>query len=120
MSLKTPKNLLIVGAVVAALLTGTILLGNYANIMPCKSYVASQVKAGQAPCCPAESCPDKCCLACPQAENCPDKCCAACCPEKAEGCCPKESEGCCPKIAEGCCPVKAESSCTEEAKTCCR
>ena len=100
MSIKIPQNLLIIGAVVAALLAGTILLGNYANIVPCKSYAALQVKAGQVPCCPAESCPDKCCITCPQAQNCPDKCCADCCPAD-------------------CCPKKAKSSCAEEAKTCC-
>jgi len=107
MSLKTPKNLLIIGAVAAALLAGTILLGNYANIMPCKFYAASQLNPGQAQCCPADKCPDKCCITCPQAENCPDKCCAACCPQKDEGCCPKEAEGCCPKIDESCCPKKS-------------
>jgi len=93
MSLKTPKNLLIIGAVAAALLAGTILLGNYANIMPCKFYAASQLNPGQAQCCPADKCPDKCC--------------AACCPQKDEGCCPKEAEGCCPKIDESCCPKKS-------------
>lgn len=103
MGLKTPQSLLIIGAVVVALLAGTILLGNYANILPCKFYAASQPKAGQAACCPAENCPDKCCITCPQAENCPDKCCAACCPEEAESCCPKEAEGCCPKETKPCC-----------------
>ena len=104
MSLKTPQSLLIIGAVVAALLAGTILLGGYANIVPCKFYAASQSKAGQAPCCPAENCPDKCCITCPQAENCPDACCKDCCPKVAEGCCPKEAEGCCPAEAKPCCP----------------
>ncbi|MHC4173735.1 MAG: hypothetical protein ACYTBX_13900 [Planctomycetota bacterium] len=119
MSLKNPKNLLIIGAVAAALLAGTILLGNYANILPAGSDTGSQAEASQAT--------DQ--TSCPMAKACPlesdaKACCSkeaeGSCPKKAEGCCPKEADGCCPKKAEGCtvkaegsCPVKAESSCTE-------
>ena len=55
MSLKNPKNLLIIGAVIIALLAGTVLLANYANILPGSSEADSQVKT-----CPAAggtSCP---------------------------------------------------------------
>jgi len=48
MSLKNPKNLLIIGAVVIALLAGTVLLANYANILPARSGAGSQAKT-----CPA-------------------------------------------------------------------
>jgi len=37
MSLKNPRNLLIIGAVVIALLAGTVLLASYANILPTRS-----------------------------------------------------------------------------------
>jgi len=48
MSLKNPRNLLIIGAVVMALLAGTVLLANYANILPARFNTGSQAKA-----CPA-------------------------------------------------------------------
>lgn len=54
MSFKNPKNLLIIGAVIVALLAGTVLLANYANILPGSSDADSQVEAspatGQTPC----------------------------------------------------------------------
>ena len=138
MSLKAPQNLLIIGAVVAALLAGTILLGNYASILP----AGSQTEAGQTTCqtsCPAaKTCPSETqnvTSGCPQeaaagfdAKTCPlgrtEPCCAeedkgCCCPKKAEGNCPKIAEGCCPKIAADCCPKVAASSCPKEAKSCC-
>lgn len=118
MSLKSPQNLLIIGAVVAALLAGTILLGNYANILPACSDTGSQAEAAQAT--GQTSCPiAKAHLA--EAQNvkvCPREDAAgfdakACPLGRTEPCCVEEAEGCCPKEAEGCCPVKAESSCTE-------
>ena len=48
MSFKNPKNLLIIGAVVIALLAGTVLLASYANILPARSGACSQAKT-----CPA-------------------------------------------------------------------
>ena len=48
MSLTKPKNLLIIGAVTVALLAGTVLLANYANILPGSSDADSQVKTCQA------------------------------------------------------------------------
>ena len=123
MSLKNPQNLLIIGAVVAALLAGTILLGNYANILPADSDSGAQteaqnVKAG----CPREAAAGFDAKTCPLGRT--EPCCAeegegCCCPKKAEGCCPKVAEGCCPKIAEGCCPAEAEGCCPAEAEGCC-
>ena len=124
MSLKNPKNLLIIGAVVAALLAGTILLGNYANILPASSDAGSQAKTS--PAAGGTSCPvakavfaENAQANCAQkvaagfdAEACPLGRTEPCCAEEAEGSCPKKAEGC-PVKAEGSCPVKAESSCTE-------
>jgi len=141
MSLKNPQNLLIIGAVVAALLAGTILLGNYASILPADSDTGSEAEAAQAtgqtscPMAKAHLAEARDVKACPReaaagfdAKTCPlgrtEPCCAeegegCCCPKKAEGCCPKEAEGCCPKEAEGCCPKEAEGCCPKEAKPCC-
>ncbi len=95
MSLKTPKNLLIIGAVVAALLAGTILLGNYANILAACSDTGSQAEASQAT--DQTSCPmAKACPLGSDAKACPLGCTKPCCAEKAEGCCPAEAKPCCP------------------------
>ncbi len=129
MSLKNPKNLLIIGAVVAALLAGTILLGNYANILPAGSDTGSQA-TGQTSCpiakahlaeaqnvkagCPREAAAGFDAKTCPLgsgANACPPGCTKPCCAEEAEGCCPKEAEGCCPKEAEPCCPAEAKPCC---------
>lgn len=48
MSLKNPKHLLIIGAVVVALMVGTVLLASYTNILPGNSDADSQVKTCQA------------------------------------------------------------------------
>ena len=122
MSLKTPKSLLIIGAVVVALLAGTILLGNYANILPAGSDTSSQPEAQNVKACPREAAAGFDAKTCPLGRT--EPCCAeeaegCCCPKKAEGCCPKEAEGCCPKEAEGCCPKEAEGCCPKEAEGCC-
>jgi len=132
MSLKTPQNLLIIGAVVAALLAGTILLGNYANILPACLNTGSQAEAAQAtgqtscPMAKAHLAEAQNVKACPRedaagfdAKTCPLGRTEPCCAEEGEDCCPKKAEGCCPKEAEGCCPKLAASSCPAEAKTCC-
>ncbi len=63
MSLKNPKHLLIIGAVVVALMVGTVLLANYANILPGSSDADSQAKTCQAadstPCAEAKACPSE-------------------------------------------------------------
>jgi len=57
MSLKNPKHLLIIGAVVVALMVGTVLLGNYANILPARSGTQAKTcqAAGGTPCSGAET-----------------------------------------------------------------
>ena len=111
MSLKNPKNLLIIGAVIVALLAGTVLLANYANILPAKSDVSSQV-TGSTPCPGAKACPfgrtEPCCAGeakpgcCPKV--CPPDCTKPCCAgEAAPSGCPMAgmsaaaNSGCCPK-----------------------
>lgn len=136
MSLKTPRSLLTIGAVVVALLAGTILLGNYGKILPAGSGSGAQAEAQNVKACPrkaaagfdAKSCPlgrtepccaDECCKACCPAECCPDRCCPdECCPDKCcKACCPAE---CCPdKCCEDCCPENAEGCCAKETKPCC-
>jgi hypothetical protein len=100
MSLKVSKNLVIGGAIVVALLVGTVLLGNYANILPADS--GSQAKtclaAGSTSRCAGEAAPGCCPKVCPP--DCTKPCCAG---EAAPGCCPMAgmsaatNSGCCPK-----------------------
>ncbi|MHC4632004.1 MAG: hypothetical protein ACYS9C_12150, partial [Planctomycetota bacterium] len=108
MSLKNPQNLLIIGAVVAALLAGTILLGNYASNLPAGSDTGSQAEA--TPATEQTSCPmAKARLAeAGDVKVCPREAAAgfdtkACPLGRTEPCCAEEAEGCCPKKAEGCC-----------------
>ncbi len=118
MSLKNPKHLLIIGAVVVALLIGTVLLANYANILPALSGAGSQAKtcpaaggtswpvaqaafAENAKVYSAEKTATGCC---PKAN--PSGCTKPCCAEETTtGCCPMSSpsattnSGCCPKTS---------------------
>ncbi len=128
MRLKDTKNVLSIAAVVVALMSGTVLLGNYTNILSARSDTDSQPTACQAKAsacsatkaCSAEkaecgsvakTCPadaSKACCAesgdCPKTaceEGCTKPCCAG---EAKEDCCPKSDAsaaktGCCPKIA---------------------
>ena len=138
MSLKNTKNLLIVAAVVVAVLAGTVLLGNYTNILStgsqpiaCQATKSSTCTASQAFF--ADSAEEECTrkAECGSAEKtCPldptKPCCAV---EGTPGCCPKTDcpadcdkpccveSGSCPKTeASGCCP-KADA--TAAAKTGC-
>lgn len=136
MSLKKPKNLLIIGAVIVALLAGTVLLGNYTNILPIGSNTDSQVKTCQAesntPCSGAKTCfAENANVECARkaeagsdAKVCPfgrtEPCCAgdattSCCPAK---CCPDECENCCcpDECDKCCCPKTCPPDCT---KPCC-
>ena len=135
MSLKNTKNLLIVAAVVVAVLAGTVLLGNYTNILSSASETNSQPKTCQAAknatCAASQAfsaenakveCAQK--AACGSAEKtCPLDSSKPCCAES--GSCPKTecpadcdkpccageaAPGCCPKSSDaaaktGCCPV---------------
>ncbi len=101
MSLKNPKNLLIIGAVVVALLAGTVLLANYANILPGSSDADSQAKTCQAA--GGTSWPAAKAVFAENAEVCSAK-------KSAPGCCPKANPSGCTKpccageAAPGCCP----------------
>jgi len=113
MSLKNTKNLIIIAAVVVAVLAGTVLLGNYTNILSTGSDTGSQPKACQATgstACTASQavfaqnaeieCAGK--TECGSvAKTCPADASKPCC--AVTGSCPKES-GSCPKTAceEGC------------------
>ena len=141
MSLKNPKHLLIIGAVVVALMVGTVLLGNYANILPARSGTQAKTcqAAGGTPCSGAETkscsagasqvafaqqtgagfdakaCPlgrtEPCCAGEDTTNCCP----AMCCPEDCENCCCPAK--CCPdKCGKCCCPKLCPPDCT---KPCC-
>ncbi len=131
MSVKTTSNLLIIGAVAIALLAGSVLLADYANILSVRS--GSQAKSCQAgggtPCCgakvstnesaqavfaqqagagfDAEACPlgrtEPCC-----AGDVKESLCGKTCPlDGTKPCCAEEGvKGCCPKpcCPEPCCP----------------
>ena len=149
MNLKKPKNLLIIGAVIVALLAGTVLLGGYANILPAGSDTGSQAKTCQAAggtlCCGAKVSSNESAQAafaqqtgagfdakaCPlgRTEPCCDgdatKCCcpAKCCPDKCDKCCcPKL---CPPNCTKPCCVGEAATGCCPitsppaAANTCC-
>ncbi|MFB0554504.1 MAG: hypothetical protein ACETWQ_14460 [Phycisphaerae bacterium] len=131
MSLKNPKNLLIIGAAVIALLAGTVLLASYANILPARSGAGSQAKtcpaAGGTTCCGAKvSSNENAQVAFAQqtgagfdTEACPlgrtEPCCAG---ELVPGCCPKTcppdcTKPCCAgEAAPDCCPMSSPSATT--------
>ncbi len=110
MSLKNPKNLLIIGAVVVALMAGTVLLANYANILPGSSDADSQVEAspatGQMPWCSVQNSLGQSDIGCCPAQNSPGQSDEGCCPPK---CCPDDCENCC--CPEKCCPNKCGKCC---------
>jgi len=127
MSLKNTKNLITIAAVVVAVLAGTVLLGNYTNILStdaqpksCQATKSATCTASRAffaensegacaqkaACGSAEkTCPldsgKPCCAesgSCPKTD-CPADCTKPCCAgEAAPACCPKsDSSACCPK-----------------------
>ncbi len=116
MSLKNPKHLLIIGAVVVALMVGTVLLANYANILPAGSDADSQVEAspatGQTPCPAAKACPSE-----STKSGCAGEATTTSCP-----CCPKvcSSEStkpdCAGEATTGGCPMSSPPATTN---TCC-
>jgi hypothetical protein len=133
MSLKSPKNLVIFVGIVAALLVGTVLLGNYANIVTAESNIDSQAKTEQAtfPTCPKAKAhfAENTKTSCPQAgagfdaEACPLGRTKPCCAEDVakSGCgkpCPLDcTKPCCAEQTKtGCCPMSGQSQTTS---TCC-
>jgi len=128
MSLKNTKNLVIIAAVVVVALTaGTVLLGNYTNILStgsqpktCQATKSATCTASQAffaentegectrkaecgsetKTCPLD--PSKPCCAQEASKECPPDCAKPCCAiEAAPGCCPKSDVS---AAATGCCP----------------
>lgn len=115
MSFKNPKNLIVIGCVVAALLAGTVLLGGYANSKataeaPAKACQATNSDAG----CPAKANQAAFaqvsgdvqtatgCSETPCGEECTKPCCAE---DTPKGCCgSSESTGC---------PMKATKTAAE-------
>ena len=99
MNFKNQKNLMVMISVVAALLTGTVLLGAYAGIKPAGTGSESTVKGCNGTPCTTE-CPKPCCSE-KSAEGCdnpcPIPCPKPCCAEDApKGCCgTAETTGCC-------------------------
>ncbi|NQT02193.1 MAG: hypothetical protein HQ580_09230 [Planctomycetes bacterium] len=134
MSLKNTKNLLIIAAVVVALMAGTVLLGNYTNILSTGSQPKTCQATGSA-CCPAanaffaenanvessktaeggavtKTCPLDGTKPCCAGEAKPDCCPKTCPPDCTKPCCAGEAApGCCPKsdasatANTGCCPA---------------
>jgi hypothetical protein len=134
MSLKNPRNLVIIGAVVAALLVGTVLLGGYANIISAESDAGSQAEACLAT--NSKTCPiTKACLAENEKVSCAQKAGAGfdaeTCPlGRTEPCCAEEIKSLCGKSCPldctmPCCAGEAVSGCCEKSqtsetsKTCC-
>lgn len=139
MSLKVSKNLVIGGAIVVALLVGTVLLGSYANILPagsgsqaktCLAASGTSCPAAQAgfdakdcplgrtePCCAGDvteslcgkTCPADSTKPCCAGEAVPDCCPMLCPPDCTEPCCTGEA-------VPGCCPKVCPPDCT---KPCC-
>ena len=105
MSQKNTKNLLIIAAVVVALLAGTVLLGNYTNILSTGSKADSQPKTCQAAkstACTAsqavfaETTEGECTRTVEDeavAKTCSSDCTKPCCAGEAKtGCCPKSGD----------------------------
>lgn len=115
MSIKNTRNLLIIGGVIVALLAGTVLLGNYTNILSansepktCQGTKSTACSASQAVF--ASSAEGECAqkAECGSAEKtCPLDSTKPCCAEK--GTCPKTD--CPPDCTKPCCAGEAEASC---------
>ena len=105
MSLGKQKNLIILGAVAAALLVGGVLVADYTDVLPGRTKACDQAKA-----CPSDEacCADKADGECAKklAGECGDSP-AGC--EKPAGCC-EDAAGGCDKAATGCCAAKAEAA----------
>jgi hypothetical protein len=98
MSLKNTKNLLIIAAVVVALMAGTVLLGNYTNILSTgsRSKTCQATKSGGCPASQAFFAENAGTICAQKAEcrsvakTCPPDCIKPCCAgEDVPSCCPK-------------------------------
>ncbi len=138
MSLEKQKNLIILGAVAAALLVGGVLVADYADVLPGRTKACEQGKTcplGEAmpcfaveaagfpqvaaateaapaeACCGAEKPAGACCNPGADCDTCEKP--AGGCDKAAEGC--EKPEGCCEgakpaEAAAGCCAAKAEAA----------
>lgn len=107
MSLKNPKHLLIIGAVVVALMVGTVLLASYTNILPGSSDADSQVEASPATgeaCSAAKACSTENAKVC-SAEQTTTSCSKKPCPSESTKpeCAGEATKNCCgnPCLSEG-------------------
>ena len=133
MSLKNTKNLLVIAAVVVAVLAGTVLLGNYTNILStgsqpktCQATKNATCAASQAifaqnaegECARKDECgsaektcpldPTKPCCAQEGSKECPADCAKPCCAgEEAPDWCPKSDAT---AAKTGCCPVASTTT----------
>ncbi len=115
MSIKAPKNIVILGVVIAAVLACTVLLANYSNILPAGADDTAQVKSCQAgaggPACGMASA-QKQALACCAAQSCPSDCDKACCAEGGQAVCPLGvRKPCCPAADAKACPPDCDKPC---------
>ncbi len=122
MSIKYPKNVIVVISVVAALLAGTVLLSGYANSKPADTQAPAKACQASAGCCPmmadSAGCPKM--MAAQMAStdgsgmDCPKPCCAG---GNADGICDNPCPIPCPKPCcvedgpQGCCGTAGSTGC---------
>ena len=120
MSIKNTKNLLIISAVVVAVLAGTVLLGNYTNILSARSDSGSKTKTCQAKasaCCPATQAMAAEHASMMSAQTAESEAVAKTCPlDSSKPCCAEK--GICPKTD---CPADCTKPCCagEDIPSCC-
>ena len=141
MSLGKQKNLIVLGAVAAALLVAGVLVADYVDVLPGRARTNGPVKACQSgeakPCCAAkanaagfaevvaattQAAAAKACCEGEKPEGCcqegglAESCCAKPCPPDCPKPCCEMPPGCCEKPAAGCCEEPQQ---TEPAGSCC-
>jgi len=126
MSLGKQKNLIVLGAVVAALLVGGVLVADYADVLPGRAKADGQAKpcaSGEAKaCCPAEAATAGFPQVMAATQAAPAQAC--CGGEKPAGACCNPGGDCdsCEKPAGGCgepCPPDCPKPCCEMPPGCC-
>jgi hypothetical protein len=125
MSIKYPKNVIVIVGVVAALLAATVLLGGYASSKPADTQAPAKACQGGMAGCPMMADSAGCPMMAAQAAStddsgkpctmgCPKPCCAG---ENAEGLCDNPCPIPCPKpccaedTPEGCCGMAGTTGC---------
>jgi len=123
MSIKYPKNVIVVVSVIAALLAATVLLGGYANNKPANTQAPAKACQSNMAGCPmtaqTASCP-KMMVDQDESTGCPKTPCTTGCPKpcyaggNAEGACDNPCPIPCPKpccAEEGCCGTAGATGC---------